>query len=159
MASEPLHTLRFKHGSAEFELTSTADEVAGARAALSEAILAAFTNAEPEGDEGGNGSSTAPKRKTSGRRQTKPKGPASEGSGNTKGPWTRSSLRLSDGFPDIGKQPEARWAAYAVLSWAHKVLEIDGLSAQDIQKFMAARWRMKLLLPGLCRSIGSAAAR
>src|SRR5438045_1090676 len=65
--AEPLHTIRFKSGGMEFELTSTADEVAKAREALEPLLLAgldAGVAEELEGGESGGvpGSQSAGKR-------------------------------------------------------------------------------------------------
>ena len=47
MGLEPLHTLRFRLADAEFELTSTAAEVARAREMLEPAIADALTRVQP----------------------------------------------------------------------------------------------------------------
>jgi hypothetical protein len=43
----------------------------------------------------------------------------------------------------VGHKPGSLLAGFALLSWAHKKLQIDGLTAPEIQAFYDAKWRLK----------------
>src|SRR3954451_21483715 len=115
-----LHTIRFKRGDTEFELTSTREDVARAWGALDEAVIISFAPAAPapaDAAETGGGGGTGRKRRTTGRKKTG----AAAGGANTDGAQTPADVLAAariDDFPEIGDDPPALMAGYAVLQWA-----------------------------------------
>lgn len=148
VASGDLHTIRFKTGSVEFELTSSAPEVAKARELLADAITAAFSNPPDEdaaGSEPGDVSGDSTTKKTRKRRSSRRSNTSAVSGGSDARNATRDKLLGAslEGFPPVGDKPASLLAGYALLSWAHKKLDIDGLTAQEIQAFYNGKWRLK----------------
>jgi hypothetical protein len=139
MANEQLHTIRFKRGDDEFELTSTAEEVASWREALEPAISQTFKTAQAPAPKPVRETPRAP-RGGGRRRQRAPRG-GSEGA--------RTAIRERllgaslEGFPKIGSKPSALLAGYATLSWARAKFDIDGLTAGEIRAFISSKWRLR----------------
>jgi hypothetical protein len=144
--TEPLHTIRFRSGGMEFELISTAEEVAKAREALEPLLLAGLDVGEVDelGGESPAGDGATTRKRTPKRpAKRKRRSTASEVTGDARGEIRSRLLDAPlEGFPEIGQKPVSMYAAYAVLSWAHSKLGIDGLTAQEIQEFMREKWRL-----------------
>jgi hypothetical protein len=144
---EQLHTVRFKRGSVEFELTSTAAEIAEVRRILEPAFFAALNR--PARDEKSPaldvalGSFAATAGETAPRRPRSPRRFESHETLGRTGVWEKLLVAPLDDFPALGERPAALYAAYALLRWARETLSLDGLTAHEIQAFLT----MKLHLP------------
>ena len=146
VASNDLHTIRFKSGDFEFELISSAQEVAKAREALTDAIATAFSGATADDDVGGAADEKADQEKPNKTRAKRPPrrtAVAAAGGGDRKATRDKLLAASVESFPQIGDKPTALLAAMVVVSWAHKKLGIDGLTSQEIQVFLADRRRIK----------------
>jgi hypothetical protein len=150
MANEALHTIRFKRGEDEFELTSTAEEVAKVRAMLEPYVETTFAEAGgPVEEEGEEKPAAADKARAArggrrGRRRGGRRQQAESGSGDERAAVRERLLNTPlEGFPKMGSKPTARLAGYATLAWAREKLGIDGLTAPEIQAFIESKWRLK----------------
>src|SRR5919202_167667 len=133
---ETLHTIRVKTGSIEFELTSSPEEVAKARSALEASILAAFQGPPGQEPQLASGDATEPAARgpAAARKRAATKMKARDEAGGERAHIREALLAAStEGFPALPTKPAARWGAYAVLSWANKRLNLDGLTPQEIQ--------------------------
>jgi hypothetical protein len=147
--SEQLHTVRFKRGSVEFELTSTAAEIAEVRRVLEPAFFAALSR--PARDEKaaaldhalGSIAATAAEGAREPRRPRSPRRLETRETLGRAGVWEKLLGAELDEFPVLGDRPDALYAAYALLRWARDTLNLDGLTAHEIQAFLT----MKLHLP------------
>ena len=154
MADDRSHSIRFKRGATEFEMTGSATEIGAAWRRLESAVVEAFTSVEDIDDDdgadvaaaGAGTSATAPKtptprKRTSRRRNTS----GSSGGAPSERADVKEKLAAAsmEKFPKVGPKPSARYAAFATLSWANKELKIDGLTAPEIATFMADRRRIK----------------
>jgi hypothetical protein len=156
MADE-LHTIRFKREGVEFELTGSQEEVARAWTSLEPAVVAAFEKAPPSGDSrqatenGDSGEATTKKRRrrTSGQRRS---GTTINERADVKQKLAETPL---DGFAEIGNKPTSRMAGYAALAWAHKKAGIDGLTSQEIQRFLSSRLRIKNTYQAYAAALGA----
>jgi hypothetical protein len=144
-----LHTIRFKRGSVEFELTGSEGQVATAWTALEPAVVGAFEQGSSYDDVGdeqaidnGSGNGDAPKKRR--KRTTSAQRSATTNSerADVDKLLMETSLDSFD-FAQLGNNPSSRIAGYAVLDWAHKKLDTDGLTSQEIQKFLSVRLRVK----------------
>jgi len=141
VTSEPLHSLRVKARDVEFELTSTAEEVAAARALLTPLVEAAFSGSGPPDEDAGSAADHVPQRKR--KRRPPSSGSRRSGDGDREGVLEKLLDASVDRFPNVGDNPSSQLASYAILAWALDELEIDGLTAQEIQAFYDKRRRLK----------------
>jgi hypothetical protein len=146
-------TIRFKRGDVEFELVGSASDVSRAWASLSGVIANAFAESTPPRERGsGEGDTQGEQttRKQTARKKTTRKKTTARAAGGTRGQAKDRSKTLQklldakrDTFPDLGSSPTALYAGYATLSWARKELDIDGLTASEIQKFCQQKLRIR----------------
>jgi hypothetical protein len=143
-----LHSIKFKRNGVEFEMAGSADDVAKAWAALEPTVVASFeaaASATPTRrrstssgtgfpSEGGNGGGR--------KRTTRKRAMATPAEGRSGNLSTLLAAQVDD-FPEIGETPTALYAAYATLMWASDKLEIDGLTADEIQQFLQQKLRIK----------------
>jgi hypothetical protein len=141
MANDQLHTIRFKRGSDEFELTGSQEDIARAWTTLAPSVVATFQEDEkeavPKADQR-DVSTQASKKRTQPKR------------GKRKQPTQDADDMLEkllgaplDKFPELGKSPKALYAAFATLNWSNEELGIDGLTASEIREFLLKKKRIK----------------
>jgi len=157
--SEQLHTVRFKRGNVEFELTSTPAEVAKLRKVLEPAVLAALAgdHDSPRSLDEDLTVVAAVKTETAKRPARRPRvlHDVQGGEGEQRATvWQNLLAAAPDGFPSIGARPDALYAAYMLLRWARETLDIEGLTAHEIQAFLT----MKLHLPYASEAYAAAIA-
>src|SRR5690242_16933695 len=118
---EELHSIRFKTADAEFELRSTAEEVAKARAFLEDAVLAALSGSGtsdviPETDGTGQAAAQGDAvKRTAKRRPTRRRSTTRQTDGGERAEIRETLLAAPvEDFPDIGAKPNALYAGYAV---------------------------------------------
>lgn len=159
MADE-LHTIRFRREGVEFELTGSQEEVARAWVSLESAVVSAFLQAAPNGDAPGStaeagagesGEGTTRKRRRRPGGQQRASGTSNNGRAEVEKLLTETSL---DGFAQLGSSPTARMAGYAALEWAHNKAGVDGLTSQEIQKFLLSRLRIRNTYQAYAHALG-----
>jgi hypothetical protein len=158
MADE-LHTIRFKREGVEFELTGSREEVTRAWESLKPAVVTAFEQATSNGStrpsttengdvESGEGKAKKRRRKTGGQQR---RAATSSERADVEKKLTETPL---DGFAQIGSDPSARIAGYAALDWARTKADTDGLTAQEIQRFLSSRLRIKNTYQAYAAALG-----
>jgi hypothetical protein len=143
----------------EFELTSTPAEVAKLRKALEPAVLAALAgdHESPRSLDDDLTVVAAVKTETVKRPARRPRvlHDLRGGEGEQRARvWQNLLAAAPDGFPSIGARPDALYAAYMLLRWARETLDIEGLTAHEIQAFLT----MKLHLPYASEAYAAAIA-
>jgi hypothetical protein len=147
MADATLHSIRFKDGEVEFEMTGTADDVTRVWLLLEGPVTRAFTS--EQGSRSNNRASgsaptddkTRKKTKRTTRTAAANSGPSSTTAGRDENLDKLLSAPVED-FPEIGDDPAALYAGLATLSWARHSLEIDGLTISEVHKFLSQKWRL-----------------
>jgi hypothetical protein len=155
MADE-MHTIRFKRGGIEFELTGSQDEVSRAWGSLESAVVTAFTQAASSGDteptENGSGESgDTPKKKRRKAATSRRNAATNNERAEVEAKLKETSL---DGFVQLGSNPSSRIAGYAALSWAREKADVDGLTAQEIQRLLSSRLRIKATYQAYAAALG-----
>lgn len=139
-------SMRFRRDGVEFELSGSAEDVRKAWTALEALVVAAY--AEPARSSANSGTKRLGEGSTGetpGRRPRRKSTRGSTATGEAKPESNLSKLLAArvDEFPEIGDNPTALYAGYAVLRWAKETLGIDGLTATDIQEFLQQNLRIK----------------
>jgi hypothetical protein len=148
VAETTLHTIRFKDGDIEFEMTSSPEEVARVWSLLEATVSQAFASDRPARPQTpasmGGSTSNGKKPRKQRRKATAPSSAsASSASGGARDTSLDALLAASvEDFPEIGKDPSALIAGLATLSWARNSLQIDGLTISEIHKFLSQKWRL-----------------
>jgi hypothetical protein len=155
MADE-MHTIRFKRGGIEFELTGSQEQVSRAWGSLEASVVTASTqavsNGDAEGAENGNGESgEAPKKKRRKAATSRRNAATNDERAEVEAKLKETSL---DGFAHLGSNPSSRIAGYAALSWARAKADVDGLTAQEIQRFLSSRLRVKATYQAYAAALG-----
>lgn len=142
---EQLHSLRFKKGGVELELTGTRDDVMGAWQKLEGAAVEAFASESSRPEPAPSTGSSTQGSKTPERKPRKKTTRTRASSGESKREDNLSKLLAAqvDEFPEVGDSPTALYAGYATLRWAKDSLGIDGLTAKEIQTFLQQKLRIK----------------
>jgi len=144
----------------EFELTSTPAEVAKLQKAHEPAVFAALAG-DRESPRSLDDDLTvvaalktgAAKRPAARRQRVIRELKGGEGEERAR-VWQNLLAAAPDGFPSIGARPDALYAAYMLLRWARETLDIEGLTAHEIQAFLT----MKLHLPYASEAYAAAIA-
>ena len=150
MEEEPLHSIRFKRAGVEFEMTAAPADVAKVWESLEQSVVAAFLDEDSDESHlpGRANNGQAPekeekskaKRKGGGRKRSTRKSAAKAGEDEVLKTLLAAPL---DNFPELGADPKALYAAYATLSWAEQELNLEGLTASEIQGFLSKKMRLK----------------
>ncbi len=154
------HILRFKRGGIEFEIVSTAEQVATVWMSIEPSVVEAFASGEVEEEEETEQvepttTEGTDRTRTRRRRTTRRRAP---GSGEGRGGRAEIASRLADAdltkFPKLPARPSAQMVGYATLHWAHSELDIDGLTATEIARFNTDRRRFSRTHQAFTQALG-----
>jgi hypothetical protein len=138
MAEAGNHSIRFKRGAVELEMTSTPEQIAAVWTSLEDSVVGAFSSTgdvddlENDGQDEQTGNGDPTKRRTPRRRSPRKRTTASSGAGGREDVVSKLAEASMASYPKVGPRPSALMAGYATLSWAHTELKIDGLTAAEI---------------------------